>query len=907
VQPGTLRSGLGSSLLRAYPEAPHSIFRFLGRTFVGSGNGLYENASLLTLPAALNGDRLQFIRAPRTVGVGDLLYVTGGGKLLNVDANSNVRQWGVAAPKDGTVGKKLAYKVRTLGTCRANAGTIAPGSTGTIELLNLVVPVDCTKFDADGGPSLSGDYLELYVMFDAPQNITTFNVQVWTQPSPTSPIGVFVRSLTVVVDPNVAPSIPATIDARYIAAGASDASALQKFLDSGFTVNDLANQATRLQRQVGTDRNGQPVYEYIEIPKVVVGGQSTIAVTAKVWTQLLIPRNTFIVDNSVSLPPVAFPNTPMWSGVLQVKCYATTTGDGACTVTVGPAPDATMTSYPLRMVGGSPITGTVQYFITFIDPYRDKAGPDGPARLDGHGNESNPNPTYLDTPLGSNPIPGQMSGALAVSCTPTDTTLALVDASLIPDVVPGSLVKIQIDDEIMLYSEKVGDVLTVQRGVDLSLSEVHASGASVRVFTIITVPAVNRHPVELTNLPIPPAGYQLGIYRTMGNQATAFRAAVVDYGDGTWLDDFADFSTIENPPHVLSTTLLRFDNVQPSDSYSSVSDLTWNGRMWWCRDMTTDAGGNRIYGHRLYYSPSGLYESVANFIEITNSEDLAEKAVVFQGQLYVFTHMGIFLIAGTDEPFIPMRVTGCPGTTDRFSVIPTDGGIFYKAKDGIRCFNGASAPLVGFASLAPLFRGESAEDLSAFSPALVAYGRSELWAAATNETLIWSDVYSSWRNLGRVLSSVYYDKETDEMLAAVGLAVWKMDEDNVFQDPDGPIPFEVETLGLSPAIDAPMLLQRIYAAAKLNGQSLTPTLILDGVPDEADPESLVHLEIALPAFTGGNLTRSFEWSVNKTCRVVGIRFDGNLILPVEISRVEADIDTSTIAPLNWRFGNVTEG
>lgn len=99
IKTGTLRSRWGSTLIASL--AAHSLYRFRGSRFVGSGSVLFRDG--VAIQGSLSGSRLRFVRMAPMPGDEDYLFVAGGsvpGKvpLFKVAPNGAVSQWGIDAP-----------------------------------------------------------------------------------------------------------------------------------------------------------------------------------------------------------------------------------------------------------------------------------------------------------------------------------------------------------------------------------------------------------------------------------------------------------------------------------------------------------------------------------------------------------------------------------------------------------------------------------------------------------------------------------------------------------------------------------------------------------------------------------------------------------------------------------------
>lgn len=887
IRVGTLKSRRGSTQLSTFPptglystSVPHSLYRFNGATYAGVGNFIYrDGVPFITI---LDGGRLAFVKAQRTVGVGDLLYVAGGGNLLKFDTSGFQLPWGVQQAPDGFLANKLAYKTRNVPLSAMGLTSTSEDSVSTQEIFGGAI--DFTTF-GDGSPSSLGDYLVLYLSALRPQNIDSIQIAFIASGPLLTSRPYFLRKFTVAL-PSSGDSAAADVQTglssdtrpQPVSTGGvsltpiEDIAAFQRFLTSGFSAGQLTHSATRQRRLVGTDRYGVPVYTYVEAPKTIVGGLSNLIVTPSTldppgdnWVALLIPKNTFVAT------PDTAGNLPSWNAIegVRVTLQQSSNNTDPAKITVSPLPAIPGVGLGvMSMVGGSPIFGTVKYRITQVD--------------DVSGAEGNPNPAYLDVILGQQPEVLSIMGNLAVGMSNVDTTATLVDATGFNPT--GG--KIRIDDEYMLYTGVAANTLTgITRGADISQIVAHSANAVVQFITEPTAFSVNRHPVQLTRLPTPDSGTHLRLYRTLGNQEILFKLTDLiagetpnyDAGAGTFLDDYADFAILENPPHVVGTKEILFDNIAPVGTYDDAVGPHL-GRIWWARN---DVDGER---HRLYYSPPGRWESVANFIEITQSDDPIQKLVIWQGQLFAFTKFHIIAIGGDTEPFSFQQVAGAPGTVQPFAVVPTSAGIFYIARDGLRVFNGVQSALAGFDAIGPLFRGESAEDLSPFVPIVGAFARDELWLSDTEQTLVFN-INGTWRRWAYGTNSFFYDESVNDLLGGLVKpdtdpltgTIWAIERVNAITDADSPIAIDWQTGSIAPSVDATQLVQRLYVYASCNGQVLTPSLILD---DD---------EIVLPTFTGAT-PRNFEFSVNRDARLVAVRFQGNIVQPIEIARIEIDVD-----------------
>jgi len=217
---------------------------------------------------------------------------------------------------------------------------------------------------------------------------------------------------------------------------------------------------------------------------------------------------------------------------------------------------------------------------------------------------------------------------------------------------------------------------------------------------------VKRNAVALAGLPVSsdPQVDKLEIYRTVGNGTIKFRVITIDNGTTTSTDKVADFAGLDSTTDLLMDSFqLQTDNVRPNDSWDDAVG-PFAGSMWWARSPLAGERG------RLFYSPPGRAEAAPNFLDITSDEEPIQKAMVWNGSIWVWTIAGLYQVAGTAEPFYTRKVYGVPGTKWPFTVTITPYGIAYLADDGPRLWTGSVSQLIFPQAVALLFKGELLED-----------------------------------------------------------------------------------------------------------------------------------------------------------------------------------------------------
>jgi hypothetical protein len=290
----------------------------------------------------------------------------------------------------------------------------------------------------------------------------------------------------------------------------------------------------------------------------------------------------------------------------------------------------------------------------------------------------------------------------------------------------------------------------------------------------VNVENVNRTGVTLDDIPLSTDTQvdKIEIWRTLGNGALLFKCKEIDNtewgadeGDQRTVDNVADYIGLkEGATEFLEDLELPVNNIKPEDTYEDCTG-PHAGRIWWSRDSAIGKGG------RIYYSPVGRFEAVAGFIDVSGNDDEIQKIVVWDGRLWAFTISHVFEVFNFDEPFVAREVVGAPGTSQPHTVVSTEGGIIYRAKDGVRVFPGASgrSDLLGeLDPLAPIWRNSTTDGFSvAFTGDHAAYGRGEYYIAdstsASSTTLACDVSTGAWRDIGFPCRFLFFDPEGNRL------------------------------------------------------------------------------------------------------------------------------------------------
>ena len=369
--------------------------------------------------------------------------------------------------------------------------------------------------------------------------------------------------------------------------------------------------------------------------------------------------------------------------------------------------------------------------------------------------------------------------------------------------------------------------------------------------------------VALTNIPVSSDGQvtEREIYRTTVGGALYFLAITI-----------SDNSTTSTTDNVADADLLSFqlqtDNTPPYDTCAEA----WfhDSVMWITRDSQPGAAG------RAYYSPVGRPESLLGFVEVSNTDDPCQVGFSFAESNWVMTQKNIYRITGDAEPFIPRKVYQCPGTIYPSTVVVTPFGVVYQAFDGIRIFDGNTSTLIGFEAIGPIFRGQTLENLGPFIGVVATYTKEEYLISDGTTTLAINLRLGTWRDLGIGCSALYAEADTPNLIASFNFGVYALEDYSTVLDGTDALDIEWELGAQLSDISQRTIIQRVYIDIDTNGELMTPTLILD--------DSTVDL----PTFIA-NGRQLIEYSVNRTCRLVGLRVTGQVSNIINLYAVEMDL------------------
>jgi len=352
------------------------------------------------------------------------------------------------------------------------------------------------------------------------------------------------------------------------------------------------------------------------------------------------------------------------------------------------------------------------------------------------------------------------------------------------------------------------------------------------------------------------------IWRTVTGGANFFLLTTINDNITTILTDNA-----------LDTTLgveLPVDSGPPKDTFEDCAG-PHDGRMWWGRDTASGAEG------RIYFSPTGKAESVEGFIDVTESDNGVQKIIPWSGNMYAIAKTSFYEISGvgTAAVFTIRELSASPGTVQPFTVMPTPGGIMYQAQDGIMVFDGILSKRVKMEQIISIFKGETTEGISAFNGTSATVTEQEYMISDGTTTLAYNFSREIWRNVGVGCNALFYEKDTGKIQASFQSNTLLLEDDGKVQDNTTAISIEWETPHIPTAEDQKSILRRLIIDADTQDESLTPTIIIDGV------------STTLPDLVSSS-RKTTTLGVMKAGNTMGLRLNGDVSKQVEIFRILFD-------------------
>lgn len=837
-------SRYGSSLL--YPIGDViSLTKYNQVQYQYDGSTLYQAG--FVKDTGYNGGRLTFVNAPPQEGVPDYMFLTGGGKLKKLDPNGILTNWGIQNPPSqmqGALGAQNLLNIDTFNgsasawattsNCTvANESTIVYSGGGSLKITPSAGPWSITKnvatfqmaFYPNTLVSLPTDYISLWVYVKQPNNVVwlwlLFDVNDGTFQTD------YYRAVIQIV-PTTANVHAANADV-IISADADRwfqvAIAKSQFFRVGSTLNlDWSNvQKIRIEGGDPSQATGPPIY--VDQFQMFGGfglGTGPAALTGGSTLQYLVTfgNSTTGNDSNPCDAPVQVP------GVAEQPVLLSN-------IPVSTDPQVSNRKLWRTSEGG----GTFFYLDTIYD---------------------NTTTTYEDT---FSSIPGQ-----PITLTTWQPSAAVLSGYII-DTGTGYLATCSTSGTTGSGRPNFSVPTSVWSPLSVfdSIADTILPYNSENAFQIDGIGTTGKTQPNWASAPNP--GQLIGdgtvVWKNIGQPTTA---------DGT-----AVWKTLGlNALNTLGAQEVFYDNtVFPPTTNDAIY---FQGSMWVTRDTNPGSEGY------VYISPPGRAEGYGNILNVGTTDDPCQKLVVWDEQLFVFTTKYIYPLSGSYPAIaIDDHIQGALGTTAPFSVAQTPFGIVYQSSEDIRIFSRAVNEALGFQALAPIERGQVAENVAPFVALIAEHTKDEVILSNGQVSFGFYFPAQTWRMLGVGLNAIYYEDDTGIIQAATSGAVLNFENQDVYTDNGIPIQVEWQTPGILLNEGQKALTQRVFIDVDCNGQSLTPTLLVD--------EALSPNFYTMPAIT--NMGRgTIEIPFQKSAKIFSVRLTGNPIQRVTFYGIAVDIAPS---------------
>jgi len=356
---------------------------------------------------------------------------------------------------------------------------------------------------------------------------------------------------------------------------------------------------------------------------------------------------------------------------------------------------------------------------------------------------------------------------------------------------------------------------------------------------------------------------QIEVWRTVGGGSAYFLLARLNHAAQDFIDNAKD-SELDGDEE------LPEDNQPPEATYEDAVG-PHQGRMWWARDT---AAGKQ---NRLYFSPIGRPESAGGgFIDLSADDDSIQKVVRFGGGLFVFTEELIYEVVSDDIPFTFRAIGKAPGTTEPFTVVATDVGIFYLSHDGIRFFDGISSRVIS-QGIERLFRGQDVDGQPPFEPTYAVFARGEYICSDGERTLALNLDTLTWRDLGIGVKAFYWEPDTDVIQASLNASgkIVELEAEDTLDDDGTEIEFDVETKHVRSDLQRGYV-KRLVIDADTGGEEVEVELVADGVQRAFGDFATVQRE-------------EVEFPINRHVHEAGVRLKASATKRIRVFGVGLDM------------------
>lgn len=872
----SLQSRWGSTFL--YDINAISLFQFNGVRYAYDGVNLYANGVIVTYgdgsAIVWNGSKLDFNVMPPQAGLPDYLFILGGGNAIKiapplvggqvVPTAQMVTKWGIDAPPDGVTAQQGTQQSTLIDGFES-------GNSGV-----WTNQVNCTVSDSTDDPyDGSGDML-VTIPATGPVHITrAYSTSLATYPGPVISLDTDIISFWF--------KCPKPVKIGYLW--------LVFNIGTGSVTAKNFPDSYRLVVQIVQTTN----------QKNAAGAQLIVTPSPGQWIQIAAPKSAF--------RKLGTNKNLNWSDVNAVRFVIGDLGDSSPThcefdllEMYGGYP---LGAGPAALLGGS----EYQYYVTYgNNTTGSDSNPNGMQTL-ADGTVSQPNPAVVG---------GVAVQAVSVANIPISSDTQVGNRKLWRTTAGGAIpfyLDTIPDNTTTTYTDTRGDLpgqpiiaTPWVKNVTYIVGD-YVDGGNGYYFVVNSISGSGTSGANVPNWNIPTGAF-LGFwtpitYYLVGNwvnyQGSGY-VCIANAQGPTQLPTNATYwtplpVTVDNPganqvvwmwaglnevPHLGSDQLL-LDNAPPQITYRDAVG-PYQESMLWC--------GDSIPGRRgwTYSSPPGRPESVANQFAPTSDDDPTQRQIIFDQTLFLITTKTAFQVYGENPQLDYQPILYATGTSNPFSAVAGQDGIYYQASDGIRLINRNGTLLPGFEQMDTIERGQFSENVLPFVANIAAYCRNEIIFSDGTQSfgLSRSSQGYVWRMLGVGMTALYYERNDNKILASfLGRTLTYEDFGAVVDQTDIPLAvdgiiFEAQTPSQLPDEGQVAVIRRIFIDINCKVEPAFPDQVV-GVHLLAD-----NADIYLGTIT--NSARStIELAYQTPARQFSIRLLACLSNRIEVFGIETDV------------------
>jgi len=245
---------------------------------------------------------------------------------------------------------------------------------------------------------------------------------------------------------------------------------------------------------------------------------------------------------------------------------------------------------------------------------------------------------------------------------------------------------------------------------------------------------------------------------------------------------------------------------------------------------------------RLWYSKRFRPEAVPvdNFLQLGNPDDPLQCAVPLSGLLAVLSKLTKYRVVGNSTSgFVGQEAISTRGTVAPMACVATELGLVFVAHDGVYRTNVIAEDEEISGDIEALFRSETVNDFApinfaAASTMAAAYFKNRYYLSlptgdslTPNVMAVYSRITGKWYFFDHPARSLFYEKETDQLLAGFGDGLVYVIESGTTAEP---VTIDWQTKDyFGQTLEVRKLFQWVKVDVDTLGEKITAEVYIDGV------------------------------------------------------------------------------